>query len=75
MTFLLGNLRNRIRYGIKEELLELAQLKGVGRIRARRLHDKGLTHFALLKRATFEELSRVDKIGKTLAKDILKQIN
>ena len=40
LTFQLQNLRNRVRYGIKGELLELVQLKGVGRVRARILHEK-----------------------------------
>ncbi len=35
-------LRTRIRYGIKAELLELVKLRGIGRVRARALHDRGL---------------------------------
>ncbi len=41
MTFDLEALRLRVRYGIKEELLELAALEGVGRIRARMLFKHG----------------------------------
>ena len=35
LTFQLQNLRNRVRYGIKGELLELVQLKGVAVASAR----------------------------------------
>ncbi|MEK0327749.1 MAG: DEAD/DEAH box helicase, partial [Nitrosopumilus sp.] len=38
----LGNLRNRIVYGIREELLELVKIKGIGRVRARILYKHGI---------------------------------
>ncbi|MEK0345910.1 MAG: DEAD/DEAH box helicase, partial [Nitrosopumilus sp.] len=38
----LGNLRKRIVYGIKEELLELVRIKGIGRVRARILYKHGI---------------------------------
>lgn len=74
LTFMLGNLKNRIQYGIKEELLQLAQLKGVGRIRARSLYTQGFKNLAVIKRTTAEKLSHVDKIGKSLAQEIMKQV-
>ncbi|MBI5150815.1 MAG: DEAD/DEAH box helicase [Candidatus Omnitrophica bacterium] len=75
LTFQLQNLRNRVRYGIKEELLELVQLKGVGRVRARILHEKGYKRLSDFNRATLDQLSQVKQIGKTLAQDILNQIS
>ncbi len=75
MTFQLQNLRNRVRYGIKEELLELVQLKGVGRVRARILHEKGYKRLSDFNRATLDQLSQVKQIGKTLGQDILTQIS
>ena len=74
LTFQLQNLRTRVRYGIKEELLELVQLKGVGRVRARVLHDKGYKRLSDFNRATPDQLSQVKQIGRTLAQDILTQI-
>jgi len=74
LTFQLQILRNRVRYGIKEELLELVQLKGVGRVRARVLHEKGYKRLSDFNRATLDQLSQVRQIGKTLAQDILNQI-
>jgi len=73
LTFQLEALRDRVRYGIKEELLELAQLKGVGRIRARSLFEKGFRKFGDFKFTSVEALARVPQIGKTLAGEILKQ--
>ncbi len=36
------DMRRRLKYGVKEELLPLISLKGVGRVRARRLWAKGI---------------------------------
>ncbi len=74
LTMQLQHLRNRVRYGIKEELLELVQLKGVGRVRARILHEKGYKRLSDFNRATLDQLSQVKGVGKTLAQDILAQI-
>ncbi|MBI5023513.1 MAG: DEAD/DEAH box helicase [Candidatus Omnitrophica bacterium] len=75
LTFQLQNLRNRVRYGIKEELLELVQLKGVGRIRARILHEKGFKRLSDFNRASVDHLSQIRQIGKTLGESILMQIS
>ena len=64
-----------MRYGIKEELLELVQLKGVGRVRARILHEKGYKRLSDFNRATLDQLSQVKQIGKTLGESILTQIS
>lgn len=73
LTFELENLRKRVRYGIKEELLELASLKGIGRIRARQLHNQGFKKLADFKFAAIDQISRIPQIGRALAEDILKQ--
>lgn len=74
LTWPLAHLKNRVQYGVKEELTELTQLKGVGRVRARNLFDKGFKNFTDLKNAGIDELSEIDKIGKNLAKEILQQL-
>ncbi|MDD3374807.1 MAG: DEAD/DEAH box helicase [Candidatus Omnitrophica bacterium] len=75
LTFETEDLRNRVRYGIREELLELVSLKGVGRVRARNLFEKGHKRLSELKFVSLDDLSSVDQIGKTLAKEILSQLN
>ncbi len=37
----LARLMPRLQYGVKEELLSLVQLRGVGRVRARALFERG----------------------------------
>jgi len=74
LTLLLSQLERRIQYGIKEELLELTSLKGVGRIRARNLFHKGYKNLASLKNLSVDTLAAVPQIGKALAKEILDQV-
>ena len=75
LTFKLQDLRERVRYGIKEELLELVQLKGVGRVRARILFEKGFKRLTDFGRTSVDALSQVKQIGRTIAQDILTQIS
>ncbi len=74
LTFILEDLRRRVDYGIREELLELVSLKGIGRVRARHLFDKGYKKFSDLKFASVDDLAKVPAIGKSLAQEILSQI-
>lgn len=75
LTFTIEHLRNRIKYGIKEELLSLVSLKGVGRVRARHLFHKGYKNLTDLKFVDVEELASVKTIGKSLARDIIQQVH
>ena len=75
ITFVLESLRQRVRYGIKEELLELASLHGVGRIRARQLFSHGYHKIHDLQYASADQLSSIKSIGKSLARDIVTQVN
>ena len=68
-------LRTRINYGVKEELLDLIRLSGVGRIRARRLYDAGLKSRVDLASVKIGELAGIPTIGKELAKKIKKQLS
>ncbi|MBF0486382.1 MAG: DEAD/DEAH box helicase [Candidatus Omnitrophica bacterium] len=75
LTFFLEGLKNRVRYGIKEELLELASLKGIGRVRARILFGHGFQKLNDFKFTTADDLGRIRGIGPALARDVLKQVN
>ncbi len=68
------NLRLRVKYGVREELLPIVSLKGVGRVRARRLFDSGFDSIEKLKRANVDALTRIPGIGRKLAEEILKQV-
>lgn len=70
----LYNLRKRIRYGVKEELLPLVALEGIGRVRARALFGAGLTDVAKIARTTEAKLAAVSKIGPAVAKKLRDQL-
>ncbi len=67
-------LAERIRYGVREELLPLTRLKGIGRVRARSLYRAGYTSIEKLRTATIDELTRILGIGRKTAEKIFEQI-
>lgn len=64
--------RLRVKHGIREELLPFIRLKGVGRVRARRLHSAGITSLAKLRNVSEESLARL--VGTATAKRIQDQL-
>jgi helicase len=64
--------RLRIKYGIKEELLPLVALRGVGRVRARILWNHGLKRLDDLRKVPLETLERV--LGPKVAREIKEQV-
>ncbi len=67
-------LRRRIIYGIREELVDLVKIKGIGRIRARILHKNGVKNLEDLSKIPVKKLAEIDKIGSTLADNIKSQL-
>jgi len=65
-------LRTRVRYGVKEELLPLVRFKGIGRVRARRLMDAGMGGTKEIRAAEHEQLATL--IGASAAKKLKEQI-
>lgn len=65
----------RLKYGVKEELLELVKLKGIGRIRSRAIYSAGFKTVAEIKRASAVELSKIPHIGHKTAQSIKLQIS
>jgi helicase len=70
----LAKLIPRLQYGIREELLPLVQLKGVGRVRARNLRRAGYNTLRDLQKASAGDLSRIPTIGNALAISIKEQL-
>ncbi|MDR1954913.1 MAG: DEAD/DEAH box helicase [Candidatus Methanoplasma sp.] len=66
-------LLTRVRYGVKEELLNLVSFRGVGRARARVLFDNGIRSRIDVIAADEEFLARLPKIGRALANSLKKQ--
>ena len=67
-------LRKRVIYGIREELTDLVKIKGIGRIRARKLYNNGVKTLEDLSKIPVNKLAEIDKIGSTLADNIKLQI-
>ena len=65
-------LRKRVLYGIKEELVELIELKGIGRVRARKLFNAGIKGITDVKKADVKDLGIL--IGNSVAFDIKKHL-
>ncbi len=70
----LDTIRKRIVYGIREELLDLVKIKGIGRIRARTLYKHGIKNLDDLSEIPVKKLAEIDKIGSTLADNIKSQL-
>ncbi len=70
----LTRLTIRVQYGVKEELLEMVSLRGVGRVRARALFQRGYRSLRDLQKADAGELARIPAIGSGLAKRIKEQL-
>ena len=68
---ILKKLEKRIRYGVKEELLALTEIRDVGRVRARKLFMNGFKSIEEIALATPERLSRIEGIGIELARKII----
>ena len=66
-------IHRRIKFGVKEELLELVKLEGIGRARARALYGSGFRHLEDIANATVEDLVNVKGIGVEIARKIIKQ--
>lgn len=67
-------LRSRIMYGIKEELIDLVRVKGIGRVRARMLYKNGIKTTQDLIEIPVEKLSKIEKIGPIVAENIKTQL-
>ncbi|MEK6853303.1 MAG: helicase-related protein [Nanoarchaeota archaeon] len=65
-------LRLRVRYGVKEELLALIKLQGIGSVRARKLYAYGIKDLGDVKKADLTTLSQL--LGKAVAESIQKQL-
>ena len=68
----LRKLEVRIKHGVREELLMLLKLKGVGRKRARKLYDNGIKDLGDIKEANMTTLTQL--VGGTLAASVKRQM-
>ena len=67
-------LQVRCAKGVKSELVPLVELEGVGRLRARAIHNAGYRSLEDLRHASITNLMSIPLIGPTLAKKIKEQV-
>ncbi|MDP6599961.1 MAG: helicase-related protein [Candidatus Woesearchaeota archaeon] len=65
-------LRLRLKHGVREELLPLIKIKGVGRVRARKLYYNRIKDIGDVKKADIMKLSQI--LGKSVALNVKKQV-
>ncbi len=63
-----NKLRLRIKYGVKEELLPLVRLRGIGRVRARMLHKNNVKSLSDVKSTPVDKLEKI--LGNALARQL-----
>lgn len=62
----------RVEEGVREEILMLLRLRGIGRIRARRLYQAGIRDIGDVKKVDITTLGQI--IGRAIAIDVKKQV-
>ncbi|MDW7726311.1 MAG: ATP-dependent DNA helicase [Candidatus Methanoperedens sp.] len=67
-----GELVRRLEYGASPELLELLLVKGIGRVRARKLYNAGYRDIERLKKSEPEDVAKI--VGTKTAMKVLKRI-
>ncbi len=67
-------LRERIKHGVREELLDLVKIKGIGRVRARALFTHGIKNLDDLIKTDITKISKIPGIGLNLAKKIKEAV-
>lgn len=65
-------LRLRLKYGVKEELLPLLRLKGIGRIRARKMFRNKIKFISDVKKSDLTKLDQI--LGKAMAQKVKEQV-
>ncbi len=64
----------RVTYGVKNELLDLVKVRGIGRVRARALFQRGIQTTEELRMVDVDRLAGIPSIGPGVAKSILAQL-
>jgi helicase len=72
VTYRAVQLEKRIHYGAGPDLLSLLDIKGIGRVRARKLHKAGYTSMDMLKEADARVIGRI--IGPKVAEKVISQV-
>ncbi|MAG17960.1 MAG: ATP-dependent DNA helicase [Candidatus Diapherotrites archaeon] len=69
----LNKMRKRLKNGIKEELVILCELRGIGRVRARRLFNSGIKSIKDVKKIDVKDLEKI--LSPKIAISVKQQLN
>ncbi len=71
----LSKLRKRLKHGVREELLMLTELRGIGRVRARKLWNANIRTISGLKKTSLADLGRIlgAKVAAQIARHLIRQ--
>jgi len=64
----------RIKYGIKEDILELIKLEGIGRVRARILFNAGIRSLEQLAKTPVKRITALPGFGSRLVHNLKEQL-
>jgi len=70
---MISNLHQRIKHGVKEDVLTLLKLRGIGRVRARKLKNNDVRTIKDLKKISYQRLSGI--LGAKTAKSLFEQVD
>tara|TARA_B100001971_G_C18256306_1_gene582433 strand:+ start:453 stop:1949 length:1497 start_codon:yes stop_codon:yes gene_type:complete len=65
--------RLRLKYGVREQLLPLVRLEGIGRARARKLYFHNIRDLGDVRKAELSKLTSV--LGKKIGEDVKRQVS
>ena len=65
-------MRKRVKHGVTEDLLEIVEIPGIGRVRANILKKYGYTSLDKLAKASISALENIPGIGERLARRIIE---
>lgn len=68
----LERLNLRIKEGVREDVIELTVIPGIGRVRARRLYQSGFNSIRSVSTASVEQLSRIYGFSDRLSRDTIR---
>jgi len=68
----LAKMRKRLKHGVREDLIALTELRGIGRVRARKLHRANLKGVSDLKKTDVRDLSKI--LPPAVALKVKKQL-
>ena len=75
MAKMIDKVSIRVEKGIREELIPLISLKGIGRVRARRLFSSGLRSPDDIRKASIDRIASVEGIGRQIAVQVKNELD